>query len=909
MARRNTDRPAEPREALLAATSRRKEARSARAFRAFLTLYPTAFRDEYGRELALVFVDRYRDAAGPWDRTLLWLEAVAGILAEAPKEHGRMLLQDLRYASRMLRQHALVTTTIVVTLGLGIGANTAVFSLLNAVALRAVLPVPDPDRLFTVNSGTHVASGPEAARLSGPMFDRLRQAAPKGVGVAAMSRGVARVYTRTDDEPETTPASLQLVSPSVFPVLGVSPVLGQALPDEHEGLSDAPVAVISHAYWRGRFGGSADVVGRTLTVNGTAFTIIGVGPQDFVGVWLESPVDIWVPLTMQGAVKYSQNFSADGADFTRPWLPQAQIWWLHVVVRVPAEQTAAVTGAFNAGLSGLARRDIRIVLEPFARGFSELRRQFLTPLRALVVMAALVLIVTCANVANLLLARAVSRRREIAVRLALGAGRARLLHQLLTESALLVVIAGAAALLFARWASDLLVRVATATTDGMPPFEAPIDLRVLAFTATLAFLSVLIFGLVPAWLATRLDAAGALKSSARGAIGGALSPARLLVVVQVALSLVLVTGTGLFVRSFQNLLHVDTGVARARLLTVSVDPRLSGRVPEDLPAMYRRVLDAVVALPGVHSASLAMCGLQSSCAREDGYSIEGYQAQASELVIFSVNAVTAGYFSTVGMPLIAGRALNERDLANTPKVAVVNRTLAARYFGEWRQAIGRRFGLSIPDIEIVGIVEDARALDNLKDAAVPSVFVPVAQRPVIPRVLEVRTLVDPEPAIAAVRRAVAGAAPELPIENIVTVEQSVQRGFNRERLVVFLTSGFGALALGLAGFGLFGVLSHAVARRTPEFGLRMALGASQSRVLWSVVRDALWLVLSGVVLGLPFVFLGGTLVSTLVFGVSPHDGGTLAIAAVVLVGVGTACSLLPARRAARVDPVVALNQD
>jgi putative ABC transport system permease protein len=357
----------------MAAMSRRKAPRSARAFRALLALYPAAFRDEYGRELTLVFVDRYRDAAGRWDRARLWLEAVAGILGEAPKEHCRMIIHDLRYALRALRQHMLVTTTIVITLGLGIGANTAVFSLLNAVVLRTPLRVPDADQLFTVNGGRYVAAGPESARLSGPMFERLRQAAPGGVGVAAMSRGVARVYTRTDDERETTPASLHLVSPSFFPVLGLSPVLGRTLPDENDALADAPVAVVSHGYWQRRFGGSSNVVGRTLTINGTAFTVIGVGPRDFVGVWLESPVDIWVPLTMQGAVKYSQNFSADGADFSRPWLPQAQIWWLHAVVRVPPGQTAAVIGAFNASLSGLARQDVRIVLEPFARGFSQFR--------------------------------------------------------------------------------------------------------------------------------------------------------------------------------------------------------------------------------------------------------------------------------------------------------------------------------------------------------------------------------------------------------------------------------------------------------------------------------------------------------------------------------------------------------
>jgi predicted permease len=890
------------------AVSHRKEALSVRAFQALLALYPAAFRDEYGRELALVFVDRYRDAGGQWERVRLWLEAVIGILAEAPKEHCRMILHDLRYAGRVLRQHMLVTTTIVATLGLGIGANTAVFSVLNAVMLWS-LPVADADRLFSVNSGSYVASGLESARLSGPMFDRFRQAAPEGVGVAAMSRGVARVYTRTDDEPGTTPASLQLVSPGFFPVLGVSPMLGQLLPLEHSALSDAPVAVVSHGYWQRRFAGAPNIVGRTLTINGTAFTVIGVGPRDFVGVWLELPVDIWVPLTMQSAVKYSQNFSADGADFTRPWLPQGQISWLYVVVRVPPGQQAAVIGAFNASLPGLTARDTRIVLEPFAHGLSQFRRQFSAPLVALMVMATLVLLITCANVANLLLARAVARQREIAVRMALGAGRARLLHQLLTESALLVVMAGAAAVLFARWAGDLLVRAATATTDGMPPFAAPVDLRVLVFTASLAFMSVLIFGLMPAWRATRLDAIGALRVGARGAIGGALNPAQLLVILQVALSLVLVTGTGLFVRSFLNLLNVDIGVERERLLTVGVDPRLSGRPPHELPEMYRRVLDAVVAVPGVHSASLAMCGVQSSCAREDEFIVEGYQARAGEPIAFRVNAVTADYFSTVGMPLLAGRVLSERDVAKTPKVAVVNRTLATRYFSRWQQAIGRRFGLGTPDIQIVGVVEDARVLSNVKEAAVPSVFVPLSQRPVAPRALEVRTLADPTLASAAVRLAVLSVAPDLPIESIVTMEEHVRRRFSQERLVMLLTCGFGVLALGLAGLGLFGVLAYAVARRTPEIGLRIALGASQSRVLWSVVRDALWLVLFGVCLGLPLVFLGGNLVSTLVFGVSPHDAASLVAASVVLVGVGVACSIIPARRAARVDPVVALSQE
>jgi hypothetical protein len=304
-----------------------------------------------------------------------------------------------------------------------------------------------------------------------------------------------------------------------------------------------------------------------------------------------------------------------------------------------------------------------------------------------------------------------------------------------------------------------------------------------------------------------------------------------------------------------------------------------------------------------------MCGLQGGCAREDGFHIEGYEPRTAEPVAFSVDAVTPGYFATVGMPLLAGRALTEWDLARTPNVAVVNKTLAARYFADWRQAVGHRIGLATPDIEIVGIVDDARGLGNVKAAAGPSVFVPLSQRPVIPRALEVRTSVDPASTIAAVRRAVGTAAPSLPIESVETVEARMRRSLGQERLVVLLTSGFGALALGLAGFGLFGVLSYAVARRTPEFGLRMALGATRSHILRSVVGDALWLVASGVLVGLPCVFAVGAVASALLFGVSPYDGGSVVAAVLVLLGVGAASGVIPALRAARVDPILALRQE
>ena len=883
----------------------RHERLSARAFQALLGLYPAAFRDEYGRELSLVFADRYRDATTTWDRARLWFEALIGIVTEAPREHARMIVHDLRGGWRVLRRHALITATIVLTLALGIGANTAVFSLLNAIALRSPLPVEHAEQLYVVNRGRHVAAGPEGARLSGPGFELLRNSASDGVQLAALSRGIARVYTRIGQERETRPASLQLVSLNCFSVLGVSAAQGRLFSDASAENTNEPVAVLSHSYWQRRFGGSPDAIGNRITINGASFTIIGIAARDFAGVWLETPVDIWAPLTAQPVVQYTQSFTADGADLGRPWLPQPRIWWLHVIARVAPGKVTAVTGIFNANLSRVEGQDAGVALQPFAQGFSRFRQQFSTPLVALMVMATLVLLAACANVANLLLTRAVGRQRELAVRMALGAGRARVFHQLLIESALIVVMAGVAAVAFARWAGDALLRAAI---DGPATFAAPIDFRVLVFAAAVALLSVVAFGVWPAWRATRVDPVEAFRGNARTMTGGSTRPARTLVVLQVALSLVLVTTTGLFVRSFQALLHLDLGFEPMRVLTVRIDPKLAGVPAQDLPETYRRVLDEIARVPGVESTALAMCGL-GTCAIEDGYQVEGYQPRKDEVIAFSVNGVTPPYFTAVGTPLLAGRPLRDTDRETTPNVAVVNRTLATKYFGDWRQAIGRRFGLTGLDVEIVGVVENIRALADLKAAVMPSVFVPLAQRPAVPRELEVRTSIDPTRTMTAVRRAIETAAPGLPIESLEPAVVRVERGLSQDRLMVLLTSGFGALALGLAAFGLFGILSYATARRTSEIGLRIALGATPSRVQWSVVRDGLQLVLSGVLIGLPLVGIGGKLASGLVFGVSPYDPSTLFAAVMVLTVVGVAAGAGPARRASRVDPMIALREE
>jgi putative ABC transport system permease protein len=880
--------------------------RGARLFRALLGLYPAAFRDEYGREMRLLFADRYRDASGVRDRATLWLDVLTGLAIEAPKEHARMIRQDLRAAFRSLRKQGLVTFTIVITLGLGIGANASMFSLVNAVVLRT-LPVPTPDGLFVVRAAPPLSSN---NRFSGPMVERLRQIAPPDAGVAAMSR-VARAYTRTDAAAEIEPAALQLVSSSYFPVLGLRPAFGQPLPAE-TGFTPMPVAMISHRYWQRRFAGRADVLGRTIVVNGVSYTIVGVAPRGFSGVWLESPVDIWVPLTMDRAVKYSQNYSADGANFSLPWLSQPRIWWLDVIVRTSPERAATVASVLNSGVQDMATPDARIVLEPFANGFSAFRGRFATPLLALIAMAALVLLVACANVANLLLARAAVRQREMAIRMSLGAGRARLVHQLFTESVLLIVMAGAAALLFARWSSDLLVRTATASSAGAP-FSTGLDLPVWAFTAAVALTSVVLFGLIPAWRTARVDVAAAIKAGSRGTSGTSTTrPARLLVVIQVGLSLVLVAGTGLLVRSFQNMLNVDLGFDSAHLLSVTFDPKLASGKPEDatpeaIAALQQRVLDSVASVPGVTSASLAMCGMHTSCsAREDGFQIDGYEPGPKEQVVFLVNAVGPGYFSTVGMRLIAGRTFSDRDVTRAPKVAIVNRTLAEKYFRNG-DGLGRRFGFQVKDIEIVGVVEDAR-LTSVKDAAVPTAYFPIAQRPTGARSLEVRSSGDPRQMIGAVRAAVR-AVPGVPLESIVPIEERIDTNLSEPRVIAFLASGFGALALGLAGFGLFGLLSYAVARRGSEFGIRMALGATRSRILGSVVREAFWLVLCGILLGIPFAIFGSRLISSMFFGLDPDDWSNFVIAAVPLVAVAAGCSILPALRASRVDPLAALREE
>jgi predicted permease len=779
------------------------------------------------------------------------------------------------------------------------------------------LAVPEPQALSFLRYGR----GSSASQVSFPMFERLRQAAPPGARLAAMSR-VARMQVRIDAERESARGAVQLVSGEYFSTLGLTPGLGRLLaPDDNRVPGGHPVAVVAHALWQGRFGGAPDIVGRTVTLNGARFTVVGVAPARFSGVWLESRTDVWIPLAMQASAHYAQNFSSSNSNDGQPWMQQDRIEWLEVVARTPpalrTATSAALQGTFERSLELAAAdsffvkdhrqrlREGTITLEPFATGFSSLRQRFAAPLFVLMGMAVILLLIACANTANLLLARAAARRHEIALRLSVGATRTRLVQQLFAESILLGGLAGVVGLVLAPMLGRLLVRLTTGIGPGPMPFEVPTDLRVVLFTAAVSLATMVIFGLAPAIRTTRMELGTVLKTGGRGAhAGGRSRAAALLVVGQVALSLVLVVVAGLFLRSLQGLLSVDLGFERQQRLSVGFELHEES----DRPALHRALIERVGALPGVRSAAVASCAVATSCRDTSSHmAISGYQVGPDERVDIYVIDVGLGYFSTVGIPLLAGRDFDGRDRGDTTRVAIINEAFARRYFAG-RSAVGQRFGGGTPNTEIVGVVRDAR-IQTMKEAARPTAYYFLGQGRGGASTLEVRTASDPRWLADPVRRALLEVEPRLHLTRLTTVSDQIERNLDQERAVAGLTSALGLLALGLACFGLYGVMSHAVARRTSELGVRLALGAPRARILWMVLRQSLSLVLLGLGAGLLLVLGAARLLASQLFGVAPTDPATIGSAALGLILVATAAAYLPAWRASRVDPLVALRSE
>ncbi|MBV8816908.1 MAG: ABC transporter permease, partial [Acidobacteriaceae bacterium] len=692
---------------------------------------------------------------------------------------------------------------------------------------------------------------PSAGRFSYPLFQRLRAGVPQGSELFAMSR-LMRTNTFVAGEHEITPARTQLVSGSFFRVLGVRAVRGRILSEEdNRQLDGNPVTVIAEGFWKRRFGGTEDVIGRSIQLNGCNFTIVGVIQTGFTGAWVETPSDLWIPLTMQHAVRYEQNYSNSDGDSRKPWLPQEQIRWLDIVLRAAANRAQALS-ALNVTFQQDREREAglltnpaekrlalehKLVLDPFAHGFSNLRKQFEAPLLLLMAMVGAMLLIACANLANLMLARSAARQREIAVRMSIGAGRARLVRQLLTESLVIALLGGAAGVLVARWTVDVLVRFALGRLDIPPAFA--LDWPVLAFAAGLSFLTGILFGLLPAVRVTRVELGRTLQTGGRNLTGGSQSSGmRPLVIAQVALSLTLLLAAGLFSRSLRNVTQIDPGFDEAHLVSAVIDPHSAGYPVNELPGLYQRLVERIRTLPGVASAAAAVCGLEAGCnSFSDGIQVEGYQARVGEQVLFQENVVGPGYFANAGIPLHAGRDIDVHDDLHGRRVAVINEALARRYFPN-RNPLGMRFGYKKPDTEIIGVVGDVR-VTRLQEPAVPMVWYALSQKPDYAETIDVRTAGDPASIASALREAIREVDPNLPLERVITLRDQIGSNLRQERLIAYLTSAFGLLALILASVGLYGVMSYGVARRTSEIGVRMAIGAGQRDVLWMMLRESL----------------------------------------------------------------------
>jgi predicted permease len=892
--------------------------------------------DELGATLELLIDEKIRAGLTPDQARraacieLQGVESVKQRVREARAGAGiETVVTDMRYGLRGLRANPGFTFVVVLSLAAGIGANSAMFSVANALVWRT-LPVPSPEELHIVRIQSRL---PAAQRFSYPAVEALEQGFPDRHGLGAMSR-VARIRTQIGNSGDPEQASVQLVSGDYFSVFRVAPAIGRLLtPEDNRTVGGHPVAVVSHTFWQRRLAAAQDAIGGELTLNGARFTVIGVAGEGFAGAWLESPVDVWMPLAMQADVRYAQNVTASGADLAKPWMPQNGIQWLEIVLRASrpdGAEAAALNAVFQPKLLEAAGRiadereralvlDRRLVLQPFAHGSSLLRDRFSSPLFALMAMTAVLLSIACANTANLLLARATNRQREMAVRLAIGASRGRLIRQLLTESLLLGAVAAAVGLAMAPLASELLVRMTIGLDSGPLPFSVGIDTRVVAFTGILALLTSVLFGLAPAWRATDIGRSGtaatlggesaladALKSTARSVHrGGRRALSRSLVVAQVALSLLLVVGAALFLRSLQNLVSLPLGVDADHIVSAAIAPRLGSYDAKELPALYQRLIEGAEAIPGVESAAIAMCGLMTGCrSNVDGLIITGYDSQPGEQVVLQENRVGSKYFQTVGMRVIEGRAFDERDVDDT--VAIINEAAVRRYF-KGRSPIGQRFGEERPTVEIIGVVSDAR-VNSVREAVAPMVFYPMEPGG-LANTLEVRAAGTPRALPETLRKAIAAVDPALPLDRVTVMSDQAGSTLRQERLIARLTIILGVLALGLACLGLYGVMSYGIKQRTSELGIRFALGASRLRVLWAVLGESLMLVTIGVSIGLLLVLAAAGTMGAMLFEVSVTHPMTLAGSIALLLTVGVSSAYLPAWRASRVDPLTALRHE
>jgi predicted permease len=832
-----------------------------------------------------------------------------------------ILWQDLRYALRMMRRNPGFTAVAVLSLALGIGANTAIFSLVDAVLLK-MLPVKDPEQLVFLEKGG-IPKVKDSRNLSYAFFERLRAQRDLLAGVCTFN-GIS-LNVVVDGQADL--AEGQWVSGNFFAVLGVHALLGRIITEDDDKVPGGhPVVVISYNYWQQRFARDPAIVGKSIAVNGHPFTIIGVTPPDFFGVWVGDMPALWAPSMMYAQLVPGQSieeyFNSTLYHVLARLRPEVTEQQASAVLTGLLHQSSADTGTQLSGIEPQSLRRLSVALIPASKGLSSLREQFSEPLRILMFVVGLVLLIACANVANLLLARATARRKEIAVRLALGAGRLRLIRQLLTESILLALTGGALGLLFAWWGSNFLLGLVRSGRDPVS-LKLTLDVRVLGFTAAASLLAGILFGLAPAWRATRVDLIPSLKDSIRSSGAGArMGLGKALVLVQVALSLLLLIGSGLFVRSLGKLKSLDAGFNRENVLLVSTDPQIIGYQGRKIADLYQRILERIKAIPGVRSASFSSERLVGGGGSVNigtvhvrGRPVRPHEntykwAASGTMPTTPVCHVGPEYFETVGMTILRGRGFTAQDDENTPRVAIVNETFASHYFGD-EDPLGQRFSFdpNSDGFEIIGIVKDAK-YETLRQMSLPMYYLSHLQYHASRETtFLIRTAADPAGIITAVREAVREVDANLPLFDIKTLAMQVDESLVQERLIGTVSSFFGLLSLLLAAIGLYGIMAYVVNQRTHEIGIRMALGAQRGAVLRMVMGQGMKLVLIGMALGLAASFAATRLVASYLFGITPTDPVTFVGVPMVLLIVALLACFIPARRASRVDPMVALRDE
>ena len=815
-------------------------------------------------------------------------------------------MRDIKDAFRSLAATPVVTTVAVLSLALGIGANTAIFSILDSLMLRA-LPVAEPQRLAIIDRGS----------WTNPIWEAIR--ARQEAFAGAMAWSSTRFNLAQGGQTEMVDGVW--ASGGFFDVLGVPAILGRTFsPDDDRrgGGPDGPVAVISYDFWQRRFAGSAGVLGQPLTVERVAYTIVGVTPPDFFGAEVGRKFDVAIPIGTEPLVRGKESS-----------LDRRSNWWLAIMLRLEPGQDLAAATATLRGLQPQIRQETTpqdwpeqykktylnegFTLVPAATGSSSLRRRYQQPLTAVMVVVGLVLLIACANIANLLLARANARRHELSVRAALGASKLRIARQLLAESLLLSAIGALVGLLFARWGSQLLVRQLSTTTNTVF-LDLTLDWRVLGFTALIAVATAILFGVAPALRASRVQPNEALKEQGRGVVGDRFGLGNALVVVQVALSVVLVVAAGLFVRTFTSLANVDLGFDHRPVLVANVNAQRLQLEPAQRPAFFERLHEAASNVPGVASAALSAVTPVSGSTWNNVIEIPGAAEAPERDRMTNINLLTPRWFETMGTRLLAGRDFSDRDVASAPPVAIVNEAFARKYFGG-ANPVGRRIrfpgGPTRPAVEreIVGYARDA-VYRALREPVPPTTYLPMAQQPDMPSSMSVSLRAAGETP-ALLTKSLTSALTDVNRDIAITfrlLTEQVNASLIQERIVAMLSGFFGALALLLAGLGLYGVTSYAVGRRRTEIGIRMALGAAPGGVVRMVLGRVALLVAIGVIVGAGVSVWASRFVTTLLFGLQPRDPATLALAALVLSIIGALAGWIPARRAARIDPARVLRE-